>query len=96
LSLKRILRTLGDLGLTETESRAYIYLAKIGPSNIREVSNGLKMTRKQLYPALNSLKKKGIVTYKVENATIITAITFEDLLDLFLDLKIENHKQLKR
>jgi sugar-specific transcriptional regulator TrmB len=95
LSLKRVLKTLESLGLSEAEAKVYVYLAKVGPSQAKDVSSGLKMTIQQLRPALNSLKKKGIVTCKFETATVFAALPFEGLLNLFMELGVKQQKNIE-
>jgi sugar-specific transcriptional regulator TrmB len=95
LSLKRVLKTLENFGLSEAESKVYIYLAKIGPSRARDLSHELGMTKQQLYPALSSLKKKGIVSSRPEHATVFAAIAFEELLNLFMKLGAEQQKTIE-
>jgi sugar-specific transcriptional regulator TrmB len=96
LSLKRIFKALGSLGLSQAESKVYVYLAKIGPSKARDLSRGLGMTKQQLYPALSSLKKKGIVTSRPERATVFAAIAFEELLNFFLKVGVEQQKTIEK
>jgi sugar-specific transcriptional regulator TrmB len=95
LSLKRVFKALGSLGLSQAESKVYVYLAKVGPSKARDLSRGLGMTKPQLYPALNSLKKIGVVTSRPERATVFAAIAFEELLNLFMKLGAEQQKTIE-
>ncbi len=92
MSLKRVLKTLGSLGLSQAESKVYVYLAKVGPSKAKDLSNGLRIPKQQLYPTLNSLKKKGIITSRPERATVFAALAFEELLNLFMKLGAEQAK----
>jgi sugar-specific transcriptional regulator TrmB len=89
------LKTLRSLGLSQAESKVYVYLAKAGPSKAKDLSSGLRMTKQQLYPALNSLKKKGIVASRPERATLFSALTFEELLNLFMKLGAEQQKTIE-
>jgi DNA-binding MarR family transcriptional regulator len=95
LSLKRVFKALGSLGLSQAESKVYVYLAKVGPSKAKDLRSELRMTKQQLYSALNSLKKKGIVTSKPERATIFAALAFEELLNLFMKLGAEQQKTIE-
>jgi sugar-specific transcriptional regulator TrmB len=95
LSLKRVLKTLERLGLSKAESKVYVYLAKVGPSKAKDLSRELRMTKQQLYPALNSLKKKGIVTSRTERTPVFAALAFEELLNLFMKLGAEQQKTIE-
>jgi len=81
-----VLKTLRTFGLSKAESKVYVYLAKIGPSKAEDLSIGLRMTEQQLNRALNSLRKKRIVTIKSERAIVFAALSFEELLNLFMKL----------
>ena len=92
MSLERVLRALEGFGLSRVESEVYVYLAKSGPSKTEEISASLRMPKRQLYRALKGLEKKGIVASKPEYAKILSAITFEELLNLLMKLSTEKAK----
>ena len=56
-----IAKELLEYGLTEPESRIYLYLAKKGASPAGEVARALKIRRGQTYNVLKVLQKRGIV-----------------------------------
>jgi len=95
LSLKRVLKTLENFGLSRIESEVYVYLAKVGPTKAKDLGSGLRMTKQQLYPALNSLKKKGIVTSRSECTALFSALAFEELLNLFMKINAEKAKIIR-
>ncbi len=89
MSLERILTTLAGFGLSREEAYVYVYLAKAGPSKAKDLSSGLRMTKQQLYPALNRLKKKGIITSKSEHVALFSALAFEELLNIYIRVNAE-------
>lgn len=89
------MKILGSLGLSQAESKVYVYLAKVGPSKAKDLSSGLRMTKQQLYPVLNNLKKKGIVARRPERAMLFSALAFEELLSLFMKLGAEQQKNIE-
>jgi sugar-specific transcriptional regulator TrmB len=95
MSLKRVLKTLESFGLSRVESEVYVYLAKTGPSKAEELGTKLRMTKQQLYPVLKGLREKGIVASRPERARLFSAITFEELLNLFMKLSAEKAKAVK-
>lgn len=95
MSLERVLRTLEGLGLSRLESKVYVYLAKAGPRKIEELSRGLGMTKRELYPALRGLEKKRIVDSRPELARRFSAIAFEEVLTLLVKLDSERAKAIK-
>jgi len=56
LSQERVLKTLGDLGLTRLDSKIYVYLSKRGPQKGKEISKALKIQKYQLYRSLRSCR----------------------------------------
>ncbi len=89
MSLERILKTLEEVGLSHVESEVYIYLAKTGPRKARDLSNGLRMTKQQLYPALKGLVFKGMVMSGAKRATLFSALCFEELLSRYVKINVE-------
>jgi sugar-specific transcriptional regulator TrmB len=81
LSLKQALKTLKNLGLTETEAKVYVYLAKKGPREGTEIAKTLKLTKHQLCSSIERLLTKGMVNAIPELKTKYSAIAFEKVLD---------------
>ncbi len=52
------IKTLRKLGLTEYEARAYLSLAKLGPSTVKEIVLESKLPRNKTYEALQKLEQK--------------------------------------
>jgi sugar-specific transcriptional regulator TrmB len=92
MSLERMLDTLVSLGLTQTEAQTYVFLAKKGPQNGKELANALKLAKQQLHSSLKSLQAKGIVNATRERTTQYSAVSLEKVLDLFMKAKIEQAK----
>jgi sugar-specific transcriptional regulator TrmB len=95
LSLKQALKTLKSLGLTETEAKVYIYLAKKGPHEGTEIGNNLKLTKHQLCSSLERLLTKGMVTAIPEHSTKYSAIAFEKVVDQFMKATKNQAKALQ-
>jgi sugar-specific transcriptional regulator TrmB len=96
LSAEEVLKKLVSLGLTRTEAKIYVYLAKRGAQKGRNIRKALRLTKQQLYPSLRNLQKKGIVSSTLEHPARFSAIPFEKVLDLFIRAKIEETKQLQQ
>jgi sugar-specific transcriptional regulator TrmB len=87
--------TLEGFGFSRAESEVYVYLAKVGPSRVKELSFGLRLTKQQLCPALNGLRKKGVVASRPEHDRLFSAIAFEELLCLFMRINSEKVKVIE-
>jgi sugar-specific transcriptional regulator TrmB len=95
MSQEIVLRTLAILGFFNTDIKVYIYLAKKGTQTGKELSNSLKMQRQRLYPCLRRLQKKGVVNATCQNPVLFSALPFEKVLDLFIEVKREQAKTLQ-
>ena len=95
MSLERVLKMLEEFGLSKVESEVYIYLAKVGPCKARELGSGLRMTKQQLYPALKSLKEKGIVSSEAKRVALFSALAFEELINNYVNINLEQAKTIE-
>jgi len=57
---------LKEIGLTETEIKAYLALLYLGASSAGKIAESSGLYRKNLYDALTRLIEKGLVTYVIE------------------------------
>jgi sugar-specific transcriptional regulator TrmB len=94
LSQERVFRTLVSFGLTRTDIKVYISLAKKGPQKGKDLRNSLSMQKQQLYPSLKSLQSKGVVTATIERPAIFSALPFEKVLDLLIKADIEEVQRM--
>jgi sugar-specific transcriptional regulator TrmB len=92
VSLELTLTALKRLGLTDTDARVYVYLAKKGPRGENDLANSLKLTKRQLSLTLESLLTKGMVSVISERSPKYSAIALEKALD---QLTKERKKQVK-
>lgn len=95
MSLERVLKTLEGLGLSRTDAEVYVYLAKKGLKNGRELADALQVTKQQLYPSLKNLRNKGVVTVSLEHPTLFSAVAFEKVVELLIAIKVEQAKAIK-
>jgi len=95
VSKELVIQLLENFGFSRLDAEVYIYLAKTGPHKDRDLIEGLRLAKQQLFPVLNSLQKKGVVTSSSEHPKLFSAIAFEDLLDLYVKMNIEQAKIIK-
>ncbi len=95
LSQDQVLKTLIGLGLTKLDSQVYIYLAKKGPQKGLEVSRGLKVQKQQLYRSLKTLQAKGIVNASLEHPARFSAISFDQVVDIFVRAKMAEANRIQ-
>ncbi len=95
MSQEKVLKTLRNLGLTQLDSKVYIYLSKKGPTKGREISKALKLQKQQLYQSLKHLRSKAIVSATLEHPARFSAVPFEKVLDLFIRVKLKEAKSIQ-
>lgn len=84
-----IKKTTRKLGLTELETRAYIFLAKCGPLKGGEIARNLKMPKSQIYNVLKKLQSKGWAHSTMEFPARFSAVSLAEILDSQIKLKRE-------
>jgi sugar-specific transcriptional regulator TrmB len=95
MSLERIIKTLESLGLKRLDAEVYIYLAKRGPQDRKEIADALKIRKKQLSAILKTLQDKGIITIKLERSELFSALAFKEALDLLVEVNMEQAMGIK-
>ena len=89
MSLERVLRILESFGLTRSDAKTYIYIAKNGPRKEEDIAAAMKLSRTQITPILKSLLKRGVITTNSECSEVFSAFAFEELLDRLIAIKDE-------
>jgi len=84
-----MIKTLVSLGLSQVDAKIYVFLSAEGPQNGRNIAGTLKLYKQQLYRSLKRLQAKGIVNSSNKRPAVFSSISFEDVLDLFLEVKKE-------
>src|SRR4030095_5896780 len=59
---QKVVRYLQHLGLDDEQAQAYIFLLSTGSSTVLAISRGLKTGRTKLYPLLENLAEKQLLT----------------------------------
>ena len=95
MSLKRIIKVLASLGLSQTDAHVYIYLATNGPNKVRTIVDYLNVNRRQVYKSLKRLQKKGVTIASDERPIEFSAVPFEDVLDILMKIKKEQARILQ-
>jgi len=96
LSQEKALKTLESLGFTHLDARVYVFLAKKGPQKAGDIARCLKIPKQTVYFIINNLQRDGIVTSTVERPARFSVVPFERVLDLFVNVKMEEAKQIQR
>ena len=95
MSLERIIEALVSLDLTRTDAEVYIYIAMKGPETARKISESLSISRRQIYRSLKNLQNIDIVLVNNEVPSEFSAISFERVVDILLEMKNNQAKSLE-
>ena len=90
-----IQKILLKLGLTQNESKVYLYLNKNGSKKAREIAQNQKIPRTQTYHLLTTLQNKGIVVVISGRITKFEGIEFEKVLDILINNKLKTIEELQ-
>lgn len=96
MSLKRVLETLAGLGLNQSDARVYVFLAKKGPHTGKDLCNAMNLKKPQVYPCLKNLQSKGLVNATSERPAVFSAASFEKVLDLLIEGKMEEAQRTQK
>ena len=96
MSLRRILETLGGLGLSQSDARVYVFLAKEGPHTSKDLCVALSLQKPQLYPCLKNLQRTGLVNAAPQRPALFSAVSFDRVLDLLVQDKMEEAQRTQR
>ena len=96
MSLKQILKTLMDLGLSRTDAEVYLFLATKAPQKATDIASALKMKNQQLYSSLRNLKNKGIINCTSEQPKLFSAVPVEEALSSFINANLKEAQQMEK
>jgi sugar-specific transcriptional regulator TrmB len=90
-----MLKTLVNLGFTETDAQVYVFLATEGPQKASNIAEELQIYKQHIYRILKKLQSKGIVNASAEYPARFSAVLFEKVLDLLIKAKMEQQQALQ-
>jgi sugar-specific transcriptional regulator TrmB len=94
MSIKRILKSLENLGLSKRDAEVYMYLAKNGQKTAREIMTGLGISKQKLYIIMKNLRNKNVVIVNNRRLSTFEAISFKKVLDLIIKIKKEQSEAI--
>jgi len=84
-----------EFGLSENQSKVYLYLNKFGPKPAPHLSKTLDVPRTEIYAILKILQQKGYITIKNEKPMKFYSIPFEEFLERIITLKKSEIQKLE-
>ena len=76
-----------SLDLSQTDAEIYVYLAATGPTTARNIIKTLSINKRQIYRRLKLLEHKGIILSKGKYPSQFSALSFEQVIDMLIEIK---------
>jgi sugar-specific transcriptional regulator TrmB len=84
-----------SMGLTTTESKVYLTLVKIGPSQVGIISKETEIQRPNLYKIIDSLSTKGLIEKEINSPIKYKATPPQEAINMLIEYKKEQFLKLK-
>ncbi len=91
----RIKNELSKFGLTQNQSKVFLYLEKYGSSTATQVSKALKVPRTETYHLLTNLQNKGIVSATFQHPIKFTALPLDKAIGALINAEKERVRNLE-
>ena len=95
MSKERIIKALKGLGLTQVDAQIYVFLTKEGPHRMEKIALALNLPENKVDRSLKELQSISIVKASIEYPLEFVALPFEDVIDLFIEVKKEQAKTMQ-
>ena len=82
-----IIEILANLGLSRVDAKIYYLIASNCPLTAKKIADTLKLRKHQVYRALRRLQNRGLIISTINRSAVFSALTFEEVLDLFMKEK---------
>ena len=92
LGKERLISALEGFGFSKSDTVVYIFLANNGPCTFQKIAKDLKLKDKMIDESLKEFHSMGIVSYSVDKPIEFAALRFDELIDLFVEVKKEQAK----
>ncbi len=88
MGLERNIKTLTELGLTQTEAEIYIFLTQNGTQGKEAIANTFNISEDQLNGTLSELQDKGFISVEISRSKAFSALPLETVLEKIVDSKL--------
>ena len=95
MSETQIIKALKSLGLSNVDVQVYVFLASKGPHKMREIASILNLCEEKINKSLKELQSISIIKPSIEYPLEFNAIPFEEMIDLFIEVKKEQAKNIQ-
>ena len=95
MSKKRIINALKRFGLSTTDTKVYVFLAKQGPREMSYIASMLNLDERKVHKSLKDLQSINIVKASIEYPREFIAVPFKEVINLIIEVKKEQAKTLQ-
>jgi sugar-specific transcriptional regulator TrmB len=95
VSFDEEIQVMRELGLSFSQAKVYLTLAKLGTSPAKAISESSHVARQDLYRVLFSLQEMGLVEKVIENPTLFEPIPLQDGLRLLWEKRKQENAGLQ-
>ena len=95
LSKERIIKAMKGLGLMQVAAQIYVFLAEEGPHRMEEIALALNLPEEKVDRSLKELQSISIVKASIDHPLNFMAMPFEEVIDLFIEVKKEQAKTMQ-
>ena len=92
MSKERLINALEGLGFSKSDTLVYVFLAKNGPCILPKIAEDLGLEESVIEGSLRELQSIGVVSHSIEKPIEFVALPFDELIDLFVEVKKEQAK----
>ena len=85
-----------NLGLSQTDTEVYVFLATKGSQKARNIATALKTYKRKIYRSLKSLQNKEIVNATLERPAQFSALPFDKVLNLLIKAHLEEARYIEQ
>lgn len=86
---------LSKFGLTQNQSKVFLFLEKHGPSTATQISKALKIPRTETYHLLTNLQNNGIVSASFQHPIKFSAFPIDKAIGILINAEKERVKALE-
>ncbi len=91
-----MIKSLTNLGLSQTDANVYIYLATRGPQRAKNIRDALKLEQQILNKSLENLQGKGVVNFTLKQSATFFALPFDKALDLLVKAHLKKTELIEQ
>jgi len=83
------------LGLTPRQAEVYLTICKLEKATVKTIAKKLQIARAEIYRAIPSLEKLGLIERIITTPTAFRAIPLADGLSILLQRDVQKHKEIQ-